>query len=123
MKGCRTSILNSGAFACATDEVSNTLPTPWSDHSAGINFLSKSKLNTFSQAEHDSVVTAAGRICLNSYKTMIKLSGQLEATEWVLRPNPNGFPKRPGLSDFLLDVLLALVFSLFSHCVVATLSC
>ncbi|CAL1158597.1 unnamed protein product [Cladocopium goreaui] len=94
LKGCRTSILNNGGFACVSDELSNTLQTPWSDHSAGINFLSKSKLNTFSQAEHDSVVTAAGRMCLNSYKTMVKLWGQLEAAEWVLRPTPNGFPKR-----------------------------
>ena len=96
LKGCRTSILNNGGFACVSDELSNTLQTPWSDHSAGINFLSKSKLNTFSQAEHDSVVTAAGRMCLNSYKTMVKLWGQLEAAEWVLRPTPNGFPKRQG---------------------------
>jgi hypothetical protein len=27
---------------------------------------------------------------------MVKLWGQLEAAEWVLRPTPNGFPKRQG---------------------------
>ena len=94
LKGCRTSILNNGAFAACSDEASNTLQTPWSDACAGINFLSRSKLNTFSQAEHDSVVTAAGRICLNSYKCMVKLWAQLEAAEWVVKPTPSGFPKR-----------------------------
>ncbi|CAJ1430272.1 unnamed protein product, partial [Effrenium voratum] len=83
LKGVRTALLNHGAVAIVTDEISNTLLTPWSDTSQGINFLSRSKLNTWSQAEADSVVTAQGRIGLQSYACMLKLYGQVEASEWV----------------------------------------
>ena len=94
LKGCRTSLLNLGAFALVSDEISNSLQTPWSDPSSGINFMSRSKLNTFSQAEPDAVITGLGRVSLTSYKVLVRLWGQTEAAEWTLKPTPSGFPKR-----------------------------
>jgi len=70
LKGCRTSLLNLDAFALVSNEISNSLQTPWSDPCSGINYMSRSKLNTFSQAEPDSVVTGLGRVSLSSYKVL-----------------------------------------------------
>lgn len=94
VKGVRSAIVNTGAVAVISDELSNTLQTPWSDTAQGFAFLSKSKLNTWSQCEADAKITGQERIGLTCYKTMVKLYGQIEACEWSLKPNPNGFPKR-----------------------------
>ena len=94
----RTAIINTGAVAVISDELSNTLQTPWSDTSQGFAFLSKSKLNTWSQAEADSKITGQERIGLTCYKALVKLYGQVEACEWSLKPTPNGFPKRMSVA-------------------------
>lgn len=86
--------MNTGAMAVISDELSNSILTPWSDTQQGFAFLSKSKLNTWSQAEADSKITGTERIGWTCYKSLIKLYGQNEAAEWTLRPTPNGFPKR-----------------------------
>ena len=94
----RTAIINTGAVVVISDELSNTLQTPWSDTSQGFAFLSKSKLNTWSQAEADSKITGQERIGLTCYKALVKLYGQVEACEWSLKPTPNGFPKRMSVA-------------------------
>ncbi|CAE7274131.1 unnamed protein product [Symbiodinium sp. CCMP2592] len=76
-------------------EISKLLLTPWSDTSHGIIFLSRSKLNVWSQAEADAVVTAQGRIAFNCCLVMIKLFGQIEACPEVALRAALNQPERP----------------------------
>ena len=100
-KGIRTCILNTDRCSATTDEIVNTFPTPWSESKqagAQVHFLSRSKLCTYTQGEQDDVVTANGPIHLRGYAFQLKGFGQCEAVEWVWRPTPNGWQKRPSVS-------------------------
>lgn len=94
LKGIRDGITSYNRVSATSDELVNTLATPWSDASNGINYLSRAKLNTYSQCEPDHVLTGRGHTRLASYSFQTKLFGQWEAVEWALRPNANGFQKR-----------------------------
>ena len=93
-KGIRVALLNYSRCTTISDEIVNTFPTPWSDKASTTHYLSRSKANTYTQCEPDDVLTAAGTIHLTMYTYQLKVAGQWEAVEWVLKPTPNGFQKR-----------------------------
>ena len=99
-KGIRTCILTHNRCSATSDEIVNTFPTPWGDQKqSGVHahLLCRSKLNTYTQCERDDVVTANGPIHLKGYAFQIKAFGQHAPCEWVLRPNKNGWQKRPSI--------------------------
>ena len=79
------------------DEVVTMIATPWSESGTSNVYISRSKLCTFSQGERDDVLTANGALHLRSYSFQLKACGQLEPMEWLLRPGPQGWFKRPCL--------------------------
>ena len=94
LRGLRNCILQTHRAAFTTDEIMNALSTPWSDCQSVAHFIPKSKLCTYTQGERDDVVTANGPVHLRHYAFQLRLFGQVEAMEWVLRPGPQGFFKR-----------------------------
>jgi hypothetical protein len=93
-KGIRVALFNFKRCTTISDEIVNTFPTPWSDKATTTHFLSRAKANTYTQCEPDDVLTAAGTIHLTVYTYQMKIAGQWESVEWVMRPTPNGFQKR-----------------------------
>lgn len=97
-KGIRAQLLNTRRTLASSDEATNTMETPWSDKDAGLHFLSKPKLNTWTQAECDNNATGHGHITLGTgdlrYSFCLKLAGQPEVIEHLLIPQVHGFQKR-----------------------------
>ena len=66
-KGIRNCLQNNKCAIVSSDEAANTFETPMSDKDAGLHFLSKAKLNTWTQSEYDGPATGQGKINLESY--------------------------------------------------------
>ncbi len=77
-----------------SDELVNTYQTPWSESGNGVNYLSRSKLNTFLNGETDDVITGNGPTHIEQYSFQHLVAGQLPAAEWVMQPAPHGSHKR-----------------------------
>lgn len=90
MKGIRTAIKKFERAAASCDELANMMPTPWSDLNNGVHYLSRSKMNTFTQCEPDSVITGSGAEHVVSYAMQFKAFGQVEVVAWVASPDLSG---------------------------------
>ena len=97
LKGARVCILNHGRTSLTSDEVCNTLPTPWGD-SSSFNYFSRAKLCTYVQCEQDDVLTGQGTLHLRNYSVQAKMFGQYDGIEWTLRPDAKGYFKRWAIS-------------------------
>ena len=98
LRGARLCFMKSNRGSMSSDEVINVMVTPWSDCQSSTNFIPRSKLCTYTQAERDDVVTGTGPIHLRNYSFQMKIGGQLEGIEWVLRMTPQAFFKRVALA-------------------------
>ena len=94
MKGIRQAILNNNRASVSTDELVNTYQTPWSEQASGINYLGRSKMNTFLSCERDDSITAVAQTHLENYAFQHKVAGQMAPALWLLRPASHGFQKR-----------------------------
>ena len=94
MKGIRQAIVNNNRASVSTDELVNTYQTPWSEQASGINYLGRSKMNTFLSCENDDSVTAVAQTHLNGYAFQHKVAGQIAPALWLLRPASHGYQKR-----------------------------
>ena len=101
LKGIRNSLANYMRASVTSDEIVNTYSTPWSEPGTGVNYLSRSKLNTFLNCERDDVITGIATTHIDGYSFQHKVAGQVSAAEWVLKPAPHGFQKR--ISFFLSE--------------------
>ena len=98
LRGIRLSFLKTKRGSMTTDEVMNAMATPWSDSQCTAKFVPRSKLCTYTQGERDDIVTGSGTIHLRAYSFQMKVFGQVEAVEWVLRMGPQAFFKRVAFS-------------------------
>lgn len=104
--GVRTLLYNYSRCRFVTDEVANSIGTPFSEKGPTVHYLSKALLCTWTQGEADHAVTAGGQIHLQSYRFQAKLGGQPRICEHLLKPSPQGFFKRPNfvfVSDRLVQ--------------------
>ena len=93
-KGIRNCLKDYGRCGVTSDEAANTFETKQSDRECGIHFISVTKLNTWTQSEHDGPTTGNGSFTLSNYNFMLKVAGQNEIVEEVVSPKVHGFQKR-----------------------------
>ena len=103
--GVRTLLYNYSRCRFVTDEVANSIGTPFSEKGPTVHYLSKALLCTWTQGEADHAVTAGGQIHLQNYRFQAKLGGQPRICEHILKPSAQGFFKRPNFV-FVSDKLL-----------------
>jgi len=95
LRGIRNSLQNYGRCSVCSDEIVNTYRTPWSENGGtGVNFLSRSKMNTYLSCERDDVLTGLHTTHIDNYSFQHKVFGQVAACEFVMRPEPHGSHKR-----------------------------
>ena len=97
LRGIRNALVSFSRCSVSSDEIVNTYHTPWSETSTGVNYLSRSKLNTYLNCERDDVITATSTTHIQDYAFQHKVAGQVAAAEWVLKPAPHGYHKRISL--------------------------
>ena len=93
-KGIRKIIKAHGRCIVSSDEAANTFEVDESDREAGLHFLSKAKLNTWTQSEYDGPSTGHGSDQLSRYGFALKCAGQTRVVEQVAKVVVHGFHKR-----------------------------
>ena len=93
--GVRGAILEHGAVAIISSEVSTTYKTPYSDPEVkGRHYHSRAKMCVFLSGEMDDALTAHGGRHMACYRTCHKVKGHFEAIERLMAPSVRGFHKR-----------------------------
>ena len=100
IKGINNALESWSMAAESSDEgaaVYDCGPT-YSDASKGVNFLPKSRMNSYSQCEPADTATGKGHVHIGTaeipYTFMHKVASQVEPAEIILKPIAHGFPKR-----------------------------
>ena len=84
LAGIRTCIVNHNRCSATSDELVNTFATPWSDQGSGVHYLSRAKLNTYSQCATPSCKNVGVSCGFLRRQTKLRLSVRLFRKRRVL---------------------------------------
>ena len=105
IKGIRSALERVTYAGIVSSEPTHTIRTPYLEEPDGCQLLPRTMLDTWTQGEEDESGTGNGIAHVKEYKFICVLIGQIKVSEFICRPQQQGFQKRMSMVYYPQNVM------------------